>query len=236
MPEDGAREGEGPPHRVRRDGASPVSCQILLSESVVYAVSHPGTQGPEGSPSARAGGRLFFGLGQKSSDPSLHCPSQSLPGPEGKVRPLALCQVASHPDSLTDAVASCQHCYLITAIRFFCSRHDFIPLGCTGGSVGKNSLKPGSRNPGTRLERQSHPTHLPARSPGDFLCQEMALRFWGESRQPHTWVPDLGLSLPLAFLDTPLQSCALSLPIADCITAPIAALAVQVARAQASHR
>lgn len=39
--------------------------------------------------------------------------------PKGKVRPMACSQVASHPDSHADAVASYWRCHLITAIRPF---------------------------------------------------------------------------------------------------------------------
>lgn len=50
-------------------------------------------------------------------------PPTPKPIPEDRARPMALCQVAAHLDSLTenDADASCWRCHLITAIRPFSS-------------------------------------------------------------------------------------------------------------------
>lgn len=106
--------------------------------------------------------------------------------PEDRVGPLAFRQVASHPDSLSDAVASCQHCHLITAIRPFCSMSDFIPLGCTGGGCGEKFPKAG--NPGASqthsLEKLSNrpPTNTqPELSPWGFSLSRNGLRpEWGE--------------------------------------------------------
>lgn len=66
-----------------------------------------------GSPPSR-GDTLFSLVGRS---PTLLCATCQVP--EGRARPSACCQVAPHPDSCADALASCWHCHLITAISPF---------------------------------------------------------------------------------------------------------------------